>query len=166
MKKISFIRTCDMEEIKATDCIVKVLITSGNIKWRSFALRFCASNHKSAWQPLLPSANGLSFIFTFYPYTRVMVIFTFPFYTLSFGKHYVLERSWYIYTSKRARALQLERKHKYTLLTQQPSPRTTIGPSPLFLRGIIFVLPLILLLTLAGDGLGVHTKQKNVFEYV
>ena len=66
VKKISFIRTCDMEEIKATDCIIKVFITSGNIKWCSFALRFCASNHKSTWQPLLPSAKGLPFTFTFY----------------------------------------------------------------------------------------------------
>ena len=97
MEEISFIRSGDVEEIKATDCIIKVHITSGNIKWRSFALRFCASNPKSAWQPLLPSAKGLSFTFTFYHYTRVMVIFTFPFYTLSFGKHYVLERSGYIY---------------------------------------------------------------------
>ena len=64
--EISFIRSCDMEEIKATDCIIKVHITSGNIKWRSFALRFCASNHKSTWQPLLPSAKGLSFILVFY----------------------------------------------------------------------------------------------------
>ena len=87
-KKISFIRTCDREEIKATDCIIKVFITRGNIKWRSFALRFCASNHKSAWQPLLPSMKGLSFIlsytfiqescwsspflFTFYPVTSTM----------------------------------------------------------------------------------------------
>ena len=61
VEEISFIRSCDVEEIKATDCIIKVHITSGNIKWRSFALRFCASNHKSAWQPLLPSAKGLSF---------------------------------------------------------------------------------------------------------
>ena len=97
VEKISFIRSCDMEVIKATDCIIKVHITSGNIKWRSFALRFCASNHKSAWQPLLPSAKGLSFTFIFYHYARVMVIFTFPFYILSFGKHIVLERSWYIY---------------------------------------------------------------------
>ena len=97
VEKISFIRSCDMELIKATDCIIKVHITSGNIKWRSFALRFCASNHKSAWQPLLPSAKGLSFTFIFYPYTRVMVNSTFPFYILSFGKHNVLERSWYIY---------------------------------------------------------------------
>ena len=80
VKKRSFRQTCDREEIKATDCIIKVLITSGNIKWRSFALRFCASNHKSAWKPLLPSAKGLSFTFIFYPYTRVMVINTFPFY--------------------------------------------------------------------------------------
>ena len=55
-----------MEEIKATDCIIKVHITSGNIKWRSFALRFYASNHKSTWQPLLPSAKGLSFILVLY----------------------------------------------------------------------------------------------------
>ena len=53
VEEISFIRSCDVEEIKATDCILKVHITSGNIKWRSFALRFCASNHKSTWQPLL-----------------------------------------------------------------------------------------------------------------
>ena len=61
MEKISFIRSCDVEEIKATYCIIKVHITSGNIKWRSFALRFCAYNHKSAWKPLLPSMKGLSF---------------------------------------------------------------------------------------------------------
>ena len=97
VKKISFIRTCDMEEIKVTNCIIKVLITSGNIKWRSFALKFCASNLKIAWQPLLPFAKGLSFTFIFYPYTRVMVIITFPFYTFSFGKHFVLEWSGYIY---------------------------------------------------------------------
>ena len=97
VEKISFIWSCDVEEIKATDCIIKVHITSGNIKWRSFALRFCASNPESAWQPLLPSAKGLSFTFISYPYSRVMVIFTFPFYILSFGKHIVLERFWYIY---------------------------------------------------------------------
>ena len=96
-EKISFIRLCDMEEIKATYCIIKVHITSGNIKWRSFALRFCASNHKSAWQPLLPSAKDLSFTFFLLHYIRVMVIFTLPFYILSFGKHSMLERSWYIW---------------------------------------------------------------------
>ena len=38
-------------------------------------------------------------IFYYYPlpYAGVMVIFTFPFYILSFGKHIVLERSRYIY---------------------------------------------------------------------
>ena len=65
-EKISFKRSCDMEEIKATDCIIKVSITRGNIKWCSFALRFCASNLKSTWQPLLPSAKGLSFTFISY----------------------------------------------------------------------------------------------------
>ena len=96
-EKIIFIRSCDMEVIKATDCIIKVHITSGNIKWRSFALRFCASNPKSTWQPLLPSAKGLSFTLCLLLYARVKVIFTFPFFILSFGKHLVLERSWYIY---------------------------------------------------------------------
>ena len=66
VEKISFIRSCDVEEIKATDCIIKVHITSGNIKWHSFALRFRASNHKNTWQPLLPSAKGLSFILVLY----------------------------------------------------------------------------------------------------
>ena len=66
VEEISFIRSCDVEEIKATDSIIKVHITSGNIKWCSFALRFCASNNKSAWQPLLPSAKGLSFILVLY----------------------------------------------------------------------------------------------------
>ena len=50
VEKISFMQSCDMEVIKATDCIIKVHITSGNIKWRSFALRFRAFNHKSTWQ--------------------------------------------------------------------------------------------------------------------
>ena len=97
VEKISFIRCCDMEAIKVRDCIIKVHITIGNIKWCSFTLRFCASNHKSAWQLSLPSAKGLSFIRIFYLHTRVMVIFTFPFYILSFGKHIVLKRSWCIY---------------------------------------------------------------------
>ena len=97
VEKISFIRSRDMEVIKATDCIIKVHITSGNIKWRSFALRFRASNHQSTWQPLLPSAKGLSFTLCLLPYARVKVIFTFPFFILSFGEHLVLERSWYIY---------------------------------------------------------------------
>jgi hypothetical protein len=30
--KISFVQTCDGEEIKVTDCIIKVAITRGNIK--------------------------------------------------------------------------------------------------------------------------------------
>lgn len=43
-----------------------------------------------------------------------------------------------------------------TTITQDHNRST-----PLFLRGIIFVLPLILLLTLTGDGLDVHTKQQQ-----
>ena len=80
VEEISFIRSCDVEEIKATDCIIKVHITSGNIKWRSFALRFHASNHKSTWQPLLPSAKGLSFTLCFYFMLESRWSSPFPFY--------------------------------------------------------------------------------------
>ena len=82
--EISFIRSCDTEEIKATYYIIKVHITSGNIKWRSFALRFCASNHKSTWQPLLPSVKGLYFILVLYfiQESRWSSPFLFTFYPL------------------------------------------------------------------------------------
>ena len=96
VNKISFIRSCYGSN-KSDGLHNKGPYTSGNIKWRSFALRFCASNHKCAWQPLLPSAKGLSFTLCLLLYARVKVIFTFPFFILSFGKHLVLKRSWYIY---------------------------------------------------------------------
>ena len=79
-EKIRFIQSCDMEVIKAMDCIIKVHITSGNIKWRSFALRFCASNPKSTWQPLLPSVKGLSFTLCFYFMLESRWYSPFPFY--------------------------------------------------------------------------------------
>ena len=94
--EISFIRSCDVEVIKATDCIIKVHITRGNIKWRSFALRFCASNHKSAWQPLLPLRRA-------YPLLLSSTLckshgdLHLSFFILSFGKLSMLERTWYIY---------------------------------------------------------------------
>ena len=68
------------QRIKAIECIIKVFITSGNIKWRSFAFRFCASNHKSAWQPLLPSAKGLSFTLCFHIMLESRWSSLFPFY--------------------------------------------------------------------------------------
>ena len=85
MEKISFIRSCDMEVIKATDCIIKVHITSGNIEWRSFALRFCASNPKSTWQPLLTSAKGVYFTLCLYimQESRWSSPFPFSFYPLA-----------------------------------------------------------------------------------
>ena len=89
VEEISFIRSCDMEVIKATDGIIKVHITSGNIKWRSFALRFSASNHKSAWQPLLPSAKGLSF--TFISYTAKESRWSSPFLL-----HFILWQAQYV----------------------------------------------------------------------
>ena len=95
-EKISFVRSCYGSN-KSDGLHNKGPYTRGNIKWRSFALRFCVSNPKSAWQPLLPSAKGLSFTLCLLLYARVKVIFTSPFYILSFGKHIVLERSWYIY---------------------------------------------------------------------
>ena len=39
---------------------------------------------------LLPSAKGLSFTLCILLYARVKVIFTFPFFILSFGKHFVV----------------------------------------------------------------------------
>ena len=41
--------------------------------------------------------EGPIFYFYLLPFIRVMVIFTLPFYILSFGKHNMLERSWYIW---------------------------------------------------------------------
>ena len=54
------------QRIKATDCIIKVVILRGNTTWRSLALRDWACKQINAWQPLLPSAKGLSFTFIFY----------------------------------------------------------------------------------------------------
>ena len=59
-EKISFVRSCYGSN-KSDGLHNKGPYTRGNIKWRSFALRFCVSNAKSAWQPLLPSVKGLSF---------------------------------------------------------------------------------------------------------
>ena len=102
VEKISFVRSCCGSN-KSDGLHNKGPHTRGNIKWCSFALRFCVSNPKSAWQPLLPSAKGLSFTlcsyFMFLLYAWVKVTFTFPFFILSFGKLLVFERSWYIYIS-------------------------------------------------------------------
>ena len=80
-EKISFIWSCYGSN-KSDGLHNKGPYTRGNIKWRSFVLRFCVSNRKSAWQPLLPSMKGLSFTlcsyFMFLLYTWVKVIFTFP----------------------------------------------------------------------------------------
>ena len=62
VKKISFIWSCYGSN-KSDGLHNKGPYTRGNIKWRSFALRFCVSNPKSAWQPLLPSAKGLSLLY-------------------------------------------------------------------------------------------------------
>ena len=64
-EKISFIRSCYGSN-KSDGLHNKGPHTRGNIKWRSFALRFCASNPKRTWQPLLPSAKALSLTLCFY----------------------------------------------------------------------------------------------------
>ena len=92
VKKISFIRTCDREEIKATDCIMKVFITSGNIRWRSFALRGWAYKQISAWQPLLPSAKGLYFTFMYLLLCKKSKFSFYSFLFFSFGKHHVVRK--------------------------------------------------------------------------
>ena len=53
------------QRIKVIDCIIKVAIIRGNTMWHSFALRGWAYKQISAWQPLLPSAKGLSFTFMY-----------------------------------------------------------------------------------------------------
>ena len=73
----SFVRSCCGSN-KSDGVHNKVPHTRGNTKWRSFALRFCVSNPKSAWQPLLPSAKGLSFTSCLLHYAKVKVILTFP----------------------------------------------------------------------------------------
>ena len=58
-----------------------------NATWRSFALRGWAYKQISAWQPLLPSAKGLSF--TFMQESKFFSLFLLFF---SFGKHHVVRK--------------------------------------------------------------------------
>ena len=70
------------QRIKAIDCIIKVFILRGNITWRSLALRDWAYKQISAWQPLLPSAKGLSFTFM---YLLLCKVSKFSFYSFLFS---------------------------------------------------------------------------------
>ena len=99
-KKISFIRSCYGSN-KSNGLHNKGPYTSGNIKWLSFALRFCVSNHKSAWQPLLPSAKGLSFtlcllLYVFYLMQESRWSSPFPFLFYPLASTSCWKRSWYI----------------------------------------------------------------------
>ena len=85
-EKISFIWPCYGSN-KSDGLHNKSPYTSGNIKWCSFVLRFCVSNPKSAWKPLLPSAKGLYFTLCLLHYARVKVILTFPFF------HFILSQA-------------------------------------------------------------------------
>ena len=81
--KISVVRTCDGKEIKVTDCIIKVAITRGNITWRSFALRACASNNKKRMTTSASLCEGpilYFYVFTFYArVSSVLLYFLFYF---------------------------------------------------------------------------------------
>ena len=72
---------------KSDRSIIKVVILRGNVMWRSFALRDWAYKQISAWQPLLPSAKGLSF--TFMQRVKFFLLFLFIF---SFGKHHMVRK--------------------------------------------------------------------------
>ena len=71
VEEISFIRSCDMEVIKATDCIIKVAIIRGNIMWCSFALRAWASKWKAHDNLCFPLRRAYLLIFGTYFYARV-----------------------------------------------------------------------------------------------
>jgi hypothetical protein len=73
--KISFVRTCDSEEIKATDCIIKVAITRGNIKWRSFPLRACTSKNKKRMTTSASLCEGPIFYFSVFTFMQESVMF-------------------------------------------------------------------------------------------
>ena len=62
-----------------------------------FCIKISCINPKRAWQPLLPSAKGLSFTLCIYFMLESRWSSPFHFFILSFGKLLVFERSWYIY---------------------------------------------------------------------
>ena len=82
----------EWQRIKATDCIIKVAILRGNTMWHSFALRDWAYKQISAWQPLLPSAKGLSFTLCIYFYAKSKSFPSILFFIFSFGKHHVVRK--------------------------------------------------------------------------
>ena len=73
--KISVVRTCDGKEIKATDCIIKVAITRGNITWRSFALRACVSDNKKRMTISASLCEGPIFYFSVFTFMQESVMF-------------------------------------------------------------------------------------------
>ena len=84
------------QRIKATDCLIKVVILRGNTTWRSLALRDWACKQISAWQPLLPSVKGLSFILCIYFYAKSQSFTSIPFYFLFWQASCGEERSRHI----------------------------------------------------------------------
>ena len=60
--------------------------------WRSFALRGWAYKQRSAWQPLLPSAKGLSFTFMYLLLCKESKFSFYSFLFFSFGKHHVVRK--------------------------------------------------------------------------
>ena len=69
-------------------------------QWDHTSQNYLSLFQNQALAPLqIPASlcKGLSFTLCLLLYARVKVIFTFPFLILSFGKHFVLGWSWYIY---------------------------------------------------------------------
>ena len=60
--------------------------------WRSLALRDWACKQTSAWQPLLPSAKGLSFTFMYLFSCKSQSSSLYSFLFFSFGKHHVVRK--------------------------------------------------------------------------
>ena len=97
VEKISFLRTCCGSN-KSDKLHNKGPHTRGNIKWCSFALRFCASTlnaHDNLYFPLW-RAYLLLLSSTLCKSHGDLHL---SFFILSFGKLSMLERTWYIYIS-------------------------------------------------------------------
>ena len=94
VREISFVRTCGGGVIKATDCSIKATLTRGNIKVMFLFIKNSDIQLKSAWQPLLPSAKGLSFTFSaillLCKSQNILLLFQ-PYYS-PLGKHYVVRK--------------------------------------------------------------------------
>ena len=80
------------QRIKATDCIIKVAITRGNITWRSFALRDWAYNQNAHGNLCFPLRRAYLLLFSIYFYAKSQSFSIYSFLFFSFGKHHVVRK--------------------------------------------------------------------------